>query len=451
MHKGLQNPRGRPTHNEAVLPSQERQADPDVSPPASRSEVDAEDCSESQLLQELVDEIIDLCAGDQPTLLACCRTARSWVERSQMHIHRSIRLRLAYLLNNPARYSSSQVAKYVRRLNLGALPSGPKRGVQDNPSALNRRKGAWTVLRRLTHLQELVISTLDIQYSHFPFVISNIRTTFTNITLLNIPNAQFRTFAHFGTFITAFPNISRLELKKLGWYPGDQTLPVDCKQAAESFAARLQQLAILSYGSGDMSTPVCEEFVRLIRQPGVLSVLHTLRLCNWDMVLSTIAISSLFEFCGPSLTHLELPIIAPGYFFPHRLDEVAEMGFYNLVRLHELTFTTRAYYSDIIPSCLRFDHGKLLPAILSRLGSAHLRRIALSCLHVPPDEIHNAIKFDAVDEVLSQPQFGSLQRLEIVFERGDERTNSALEESVKALMPQAMARGIVYIEFGKEH
>lgn len=300
---------------------------------------------------------IDHLRDEPASLKACALTSRSWTYRSQTHLHRTI-LVICRRNVDPDRYSSPHVARLVRNLKIVDLPPfQPGLPTITTPGNLtshiprNRRNAdlepfhdvpAWKILSRLTEIQELFLVDCAWDLTHKEK--DAFAELFHDIKSLRLLVACFEGAADFGSFLSCFPCLCRLEMTFVCW----DTSPSKAREESHVWQPRViencSRLSNIVVGKGGCDYGILRALAQwLSPETGVTTGADTMTF-SWFSEYSAGAFPELLQAMNSSLVHLVVDVCYG--------QELAETSEY----VRDLAFVTNKLdaYSESLPSQKRF-------------------------------------------------------------------------------------------------
>ncbi|KAI0718128.1 hypothetical protein C8Q72DRAFT_151802 [Fomitopsis betulina] len=161
--------------------------------------------------QELCDEVIDYVWDDMPTLLACAKTCRSWVWRSQKNIFRIVSVNNAIRFGRFTRLinSNKRLASYVRVFTIAKARRYKAKMDKEWPE----------LLKQLPHVEELTIGRWIDLFPMENAVRRSLPDLLGHIRVLRIIDTSVGCREDFARLLAACPKMRRLGLDKAHMWP----------------------------------------------------------------------------------------------------------------------------------------------------------------------------------------------------------------------------------------
>lgn len=172
--------------------------------------------------QELVDNIIDEIYDSRDDLKACSLVCWAWLPRSRFHLHRTVTLYHQNCRIHPSQttkismlLSLPMIAQYTQELLLeGKTDYGLHH--PNKQSDIDNGELFWRALARFAHVKKLRITRL-FWVSHSLENKNRLCAAFPSVTDLNVYMSDFADAKEFLSFLTAFPQLTRLRVERVFW------------------------------------------------------------------------------------------------------------------------------------------------------------------------------------------------------------------------------------------
>ena len=160
------------------------------------------------LPQELLDVIIDWLKDDLSSLRNCALVAGAWQRRSQLHIHRTLKVSSRHSCQRAERlYSDTFLASCIREIEILDLHFD-----HDAPHDRWLDSTVPAMLSTLNHAHPLTISAVTLMNGHNIDWARYPEPLFPHVTKLNVTLLEFNVASEFATFMRPFPRLTSLSL-----------------------------------------------------------------------------------------------------------------------------------------------------------------------------------------------------------------------------------------------
>ena len=375
-----------------------------------------------KLPQELIDIIIDHLQDDKRALATCSLVSRTWTPRTRHYLFTNFTLDGKKLKTFPK--LGSAVMPFIRHFCVVDLFT-----TRDWNKILPLLVGFHRV-------SSLSFSTVSIPWRSLkskPRL--SLLHTFCDVVCLKLNFIRTKRFAELASIICAFPHLQTLVVRHLTCaVPPRNHSPLPSSHV--SLSKNLRHLEILGF----QAELLLQWFLSFETPPA----LRTVYLHELDDNADKRSITRRFlQAMGPTLESLccnsylhEGTLLRQHSIRPYYTISSAE--FQHLVRLHNtsrlrtLHIVLRANNGQLDTSFVSFVH------VLSQMASVDLDELAI--YHTE----HTRVAWEEwafLDDVLSQPQFSKLKRINIYFLRLHPQSLYAV------YLPRCLCRGLVHIQF----
>ncbi|KAI0784845.1 hypothetical protein C8Q75DRAFT_777824 [Abortiporus biennis] len=379
-------------------------------------------CSAFQKVpQEILDAIIDHLKDDKRTLRACCLVSRSWVSRSQGHIHYETGVSWLWSYD-PSRYSSPNIASLVRKLNLTLPAYQPRPGKSD--VVQSKRSISWIIVRRFTCLEQLRLHSY--QWQGLEEEKETFGILFKNVTCLQLRKVSAETSSDFLEFFSLFPPFRILELQDINCHsPLSKSTP---QSPPKIDVGSLRRLKI---GYMRMDTENYDAFVAaLFHSP---QDLHDIQL-DWKDLRNIDRLPAMLKSIGPGLIHLSID----GRSSEPWMSSSHSLGIESCSRLQSLTISILLENRDFLSA-------SWIPLFLSKVTSTRITKVTF----IHRSENLACLGLDALAKVFSEPQFSTLVSVLFKFPQSCIATgdSDAMSSELRTKLQSLDERGILCIEW----
>lgn len=376
---------------------------------------------------------------------ACSLAHRSLTNAAQRELHRTVqftwnenRVRRGHSTKDETKYSTPDIAAFVRELRLNHLPS---------PRA---DKATWAIMARFTPLTTLSIySRNDWRYITREDR-DTLHRTFPNVDTLALHSDYFYRAEDFLFFLTAFPNITALVLEdSLSFFmPSSVSATIYPVLRVQGIPCPLLRVLNITNVQDSNDIPdagrLLEQWIiplSLIAEPGfkliwyqdvfeeptvfpqfvkaLAPVLGSLKTTFIGNAPSSTCIS-LDQFCDISFTSEDICIF------------IADFGTRNCNELRSVSFLGLCESFDD-PDRTRSDGDAWVLNVLHHLTSTHLEVITLEFAAESVEEL-DMLDLSRVDALLSQPRFSRVQVLLIPFLTGYMRVEEVRQTFLRRML-----------------
>lgn len=432
--------------------------------------------------------VIDCLCDDRPALKACALTCHAWLPRTRHHIYR--RITVKYDPDDDFEPTSpepeydlppDEVGVYVEELRIFALPPPWEYDSYNVPldsNAEGLRNGCrklWSSLTYYTNLTRLNLIAFDWRYS--PQEEAKFRTLVQNVTHLDLAQSNFRSLEHFLSLLATFPKMTSLSLTRVDWpeieKPIDAPLRLgspDDTQPRLVFPTThtrpsLRKMRSFSF-VGDGCTPYVVSAIAEWLQNNNDQLREDMEFA-WSCICCTglIHLPRVLSALGGALTHVELHIAGRTQFMEatqgmrHPIYNLEAVLTPNSVLAQGVSFLREnSSLRSILffVSCSPPRDGEIymddpLGPLLSEVSSTEVRTIEFACCYQPNlPWTTNSATFTPkrIDEIISRSTYTNVSRLIFSFSYKFEDHQEQIIPLVERCLPQAVARGILRLEFG---
>lgn len=357
------------------------------------------------LAAETVDAIIDYLHDDKAALATCTLVRRSWAPAARLHLFCDL---IVDSENFPSLLSvldtSPDIGFVVRSFTVQGghdkQPLSPYR--RRKYSALDAAFAAQAAdlaahmpnVRSLKLQMAAVAWELSIQED----ILSGLSRTLTSITQLALTRVNFRTFGHATAFICAFPTLRRLTMTDVSWDTNAMVTPALARPLIVEISS--MQIAIHA-----------RSLVDWLRVQDPLPAVHTASVQVGFDEGNYVTRRLLRSTLGPSIQILHLNL---------RKSTLNQLMYYTTFGLEGCTNLSALHFHGVSLWFLQRCPA-IITYILSKVMSPHLREVTfyMHLSGVPSwankrDELRG-FDWKGVAEVLTGPQFGALQTIQVVL------------------------------------
>ncbi|CAL1699949.1 unnamed protein product [Somion occarium] len=284
--------------------------------------------------------------GDRQALKACCLTCKGWVKISQQHLHQETRIFHGSARPiDPNRYSSPEVARYVKHLTIEDYLTEDMNSEDDEDEfmvALDEYHDTWDILLRLTNLEHLTLAPFNPRFiTHtLRFYVPRLQY----LTRLELYKADFKKAkTSFLSFLILFPSLSYLQLSDVTWPSTDLSNVFNYKSLLsedETLEKVMRRLTCLSFTTAYERCCASEwaEALELLSP----SDYHSDFKLKFSItpVRSVHALPFLLSVTGEALQHLTLGKNFLAEFATDRLSTMDDVGIRHNTRLRTISLHT---------------------------------------------------------------------------------------------------------------
>lgn len=367
---------------------------------------------------ELCEYIIDLLRGDRETLKSCSLTCRLWVDRSQQHLHRFIRVSARHnAIPLVERYTHPRLTQYVRKVLV--VSEAPATSIWPTIDALPLREDMWYFTLRFPNIEKLGL--MNIKWTHAPLEVrshllsSKLRSLSIRSLLLTEADAQT-----LFSFISMSPRLTSLAIGAIHWESDLPSTPL----WNVTPSVRLDQLTFDFVSWSDSVATSIAAWLSIITAHG--SVKCVVLYGEWD---ANIILYQLLRAIGPAAIDLRLLFSS---FYGFDVDN----GIEHCTHLRALTVSVENF-----PGLREPD--RFLSLFLPQVVSRNLGKISLKFRQYTL--VRKDIYFAGLglDYILSEPPFDKILDVEFVFVGGDVALHSSAVETLRETLPRIFSEKIV--------
>ncbi|OCH95832.1 hypothetical protein OBBRIDRAFT_800394 [Obba rivulosa] len=362
---------------------------------------------------ELSDYIIDFLHNDPASLKACSLVHRSWVPTARLHIFENVNLLTPRMCASFDRLmeTSTHLGAYVKEFNVAKLTTTGM-SAQDRTAALAMAERVLPrIFTHLAYVRAFSVSCLDVDVA---MIIS--LAPHPSVEELVLEYCQFPAFGDFVDLFHSFPRLRTLSMRGVTWRD------TELGARARPEPPRLQSVVL----GKDMDTAtltrwmLAESLHRDIESLSVACVTED----------NVIAVEPFLEALGPSLRDLEFHWFCSGMYVTLPSSFTIE----GCTRLRSLSL-----HSPVAFDCCALPW---VTTLLSHLSSEGIESISLK-LRLLGDL--NAIDWEAVEKILTDPKFKSLRTLavQVLLWQGNNDDLAEVKSDIRARLPQLESKGIV--------
>ncbi|KZT68633.1 hypothetical protein DAEQUDRAFT_738662 [Daedalea quercina L-15889] len=378
--------------------------------------------SPPELPLDIYELIIDFVWPDRDSLIACALTCRAWHQRSRYNLFYRVAL---HNLDQLSRYASQLAAE-------PALGAAARELFVTPYYSQSQLLGTFpfALAGKLPCVERL---RLDIRRDFYPYIHPDFHgafASFASVTTLELRRIQFPTLGDFATLVCALPRVHTLACWMVDW--------VKKTHDVGALRDRKQCLKLRSLELRDV--PWSDAFADWLFTAATVQDLQTI--CVSGVAAKDVGhVERLLEAAGSSLRSLEIGL-APRPASRAKSKTVSEwegdVGSYPRL-VHNTSLRSLCL-------CLA-QKSEWVPGLLSQANSPALREITVQLPRLPKPTKVKHLRFDALDGILSQPQFAALRRLVVECDAGAAAgvQAEAYEAEIAARLPLACARGIVAV------
>ncbi|TFY65331.1 hypothetical protein EVJ58_g2037 [Rhodofomes roseus] len=377
-----------------------------------------------ELPLEVYEVIIDFTWPDRETLLACALTCRAWHERSRYNLFYRVEL-----------YNLDQLSLYTAKLAADPGLGQTLKELYVTPYySQSQLFGSFPfeLAGKLSNVQRLRI---DIRRDFYPYIHPDFYpmfASFGSVTTLELRRIQFPTLNDFSMLVCSLRRLTSLSCWMIDWVKKTYDVEAlrDCKQC----------LKLTSLSVRDMEWSAA--FADWLFVAATVQDLQTI--CVSPVAIGDVEhVERLLTAAGPSLQRLEIGI-APRRATRSRNKTVSEWE-------GDVGAYPRLIYNTSLSSlCLHLDaKSDWVPGLLTQTNSPAIRDITIRLPQLRKPTKVKHIRFDALDSILSQPQFDGVRQLVVECDAGvtvDTPTRmDAYKAEVAIRLPLSSARRIVSV------
>jgi len=375
-----------------------------------------------ELPLEVYELIIDLVWPDRETLLACALTCRAWHERSRHNLFARIEL-----------CNFDQLSRYTAQLAADPGLGATLRELFVTPYYSQSQLFGTFPFELAGKLSRVERLRVDIRRDFYPYIHPDFYPAFArfaSVTTLELRRIQFPTLNDFSTLVCSLPRLTSLSCWMVDWVKKTYDVQAlrDCKQC----------LKLKSLSVRDMEWS--SAFADWLFMAATVQNLETI-------CVSAIGpgdaehVERLLTAAGSSLRRLEIGV-APRGASRRKNKSVSEWegdaGMYPRL-VHNTSLSSLCLFLD--------TKSEWVPGLLSQINSPSIRDITVQLPRLRKPGKMKHIRFDALDSILSQPQFDGVRRLVVECDAGVDTPTQmdAYDVEVSTRLPLSCARRIVSV------
>ncbi|KAI0784098.1 hypothetical protein C8Q75DRAFT_410687 [Abortiporus biennis] len=393
---------------------------------------------------EIFDMIIDQLSDDRKALQNCALTCKSWVPRSQIHIHQSVQLSFKLLRSltgiDVSWYSSPSILSLVRRVEVRRMParrpsSSENGGIyEDSPLLRSSYPHFIHRLQKLVHassVKSLSLRFVDGGCMHY---FSPLHLAITSLSLHYCP---FPSVSRLTSFLRQFRNLRKLSISNPLWPPVNvHFLNLEDRLEHSDNRLRLIDLRIDTLSVNPHVTLDISTGLSQILEKGCISEFHyTARnasILNADNHVALL--SSMSDSLHDLYIHMSTSSLHPDTVFPgiDTLNELKRLTIVDISPVHRSVVSPVTMISRVIEN------------ILNSIKCPTIMEVAFQ---FNTQTKLSGFNLESIDGILSQHPFMNVSRIKFSFPHKLNEFNDTIVGIIGGRLSQAVARGVVDIAF----